>query len=57
MTAIFGYACMAGAAIGIARVLWRWRTARRAEQALVIAMAANFMVYMLSTLVSAGVTA
>ena len=51
-TAIFGYACMAGAAIGIARVLWRWRTARRAEQALVIAMAANFMVYMLSPLVS-----
>ncbi len=53
MTAIFGYACMAGAAIGIARVLWRWRTARRAEQALVIAMAANFLVYTLSTLVSA----
>jgi hypothetical protein len=52
MTAIFGYACMAGAAIGIARVLWRWRTARRAEQALVIAMAANFLVYMLSPLVS-----
>jgi hypothetical protein len=52
MTVIFGYACMAAAAIGILRVLWRWRTARRAEQALVIAMAANFMVYMLSTLVS-----
>ena len=54
MTAIFGYACLAAAAIGILRVLWRWRTARRAEQALVIAMAANFLVYMLSTLVSAG---
>jgi hypothetical protein len=54
MTVIFGYACLAAAAIGILRVLWRWRTARRAEQALVIAMAANFMVYMLSTLVSAG---
>ena len=52
MTVIFGYAVMAAAAIGILRVLWRWRTARRAEQALVIAMAANFMVYMLSTLVS-----
>ena len=49
---IFGYAVMAAAAIGVLRVLWRWRTARRAEQALVIAMAANFMVYMLSTLVS-----
>jgi hypothetical protein len=54
MTVIFGYACLAAAAIGILRVLWRWRTARRAEQALVIAMAANFMVYMLSTLVSPG---
>jgi len=54
MTAIFGYACLAAAAIGILRVLWLWRTARRAEQALVIAMAANFLVYMLSTLVSAG---
>jgi hypothetical protein len=54
MTVIFGYAVMAAAAIGILRVLWRWRTARRAEQALVIAMAANFMVYMLSTLVSPG---
>lgn len=52
MTVIFGYACMAAAAIGIVRVLWRWRTARRAEQALVIAMVTNFMVYMLSTLVS-----
>ena len=54
MTVIFGYAVMAAAAFGILRVLWRWRTARRAEQALVIAMAANFMVYMLSTLVSSG---
>ena len=52
LTVIFGYACLAAAGIGVLRVLWRWRTARRAEQALVIAMAANFMVYMLSTLVS-----
>jgi hypothetical protein len=52
LTVIFGYACLAAAAIGVLRVLWRWRTARRAEQALVIAMAANFMLYMLSTLVS-----
>jgi hypothetical protein len=52
MTAILGYAAMAGAAIGIARVLWRWRTAGRAEQALVLAIAANFLVYMLSTLIS-----
>jgi hypothetical protein len=52
LTVIFGWACLAAAAFGILRVLWRWRTARRAEQALVIAMAGNFMVYMLSTLVS-----
>jgi hypothetical protein len=54
LTVIFGYAVMAAAAFGVLRVLWRWRTARRAEQALVIAMAANFMVYMLSALVSSG---
>jgi hypothetical protein len=47
---IFGYACLLITAIGILRVLWRWRTARRAEQVLLAAMAANMGVYILSTL-------
>jgi hypothetical protein len=34
-------------------VLWRWRTARRAEQVLVIAIVGNLVVYTLSALVNA----
>jgi hypothetical protein len=47
---IFGYGCLVIAVIGILRVLWRWRTAGRAEQALLFAIAANLAVYILSTL-------
>jgi len=47
---VFGYACLAIAVIGIVSVLCRWRTARRAEQALVFAIAANIAVYIVSTL-------
>jgi hypothetical protein len=47
---IFGYACLLATAIGILRVLWRWRTARRAEQLLVVTIAGNLAVYVLSTL-------
>lgn len=46
--AIFGAICMLVAAAGALRVLYRWRTASRAEQALVIAIAANIGVYILS---------
>jgi hypothetical protein len=47
---IFGYGCLFIAAIGILRVLWRWRTAGRGEQVLLFAIAANLAVYILSTL-------
>jgi hypothetical protein len=47
---IFGYGCLVIAALGILRVLWRWRSARRGEQVLLAAIAANLGVYILSTL-------
>jgi hypothetical protein len=50
--AIFGAACLLVAGLGVLRVLWRWRTARRAEQVLLVAIAANLGVYVISTLPS-----
>ena len=50
---VFGWACLLLVAVGIVRVLWRWRTASRAEQLLVIAIAGNLAVYTLSALVNA----
>jgi hypothetical protein len=50
VAAFFGWACLALAAVGAARVLWRWRRARRAEQLLLVAIVANIVVYMVSTL-------
>jgi hypothetical protein len=47
---IFGYGCLVIAALGLLRVLWRWRSARRGEQILLVAIAANLGVYILSTL-------
>jgi hypothetical protein len=47
---VFGYACLLIAVIGILRLLWRWRTARRADQALLFAIIANIAVYIVSTL-------
>lgn len=47
---IFGYACLLITVLGIGRVLWRWRTARRAEHVLVFAIAVNLAVYIVSTL-------
>jgi len=49
-TAIFGTCCLVVAAAGIVRVLWRWRTARRAEQLLLVAIIVNLGVYTISTL-------
>jgi hypothetical protein len=48
--AIFGWACLAVAAAGTARVLWRWRRASRAEQLLLAAIVANIVTYLVSTL-------
>jgi hypothetical protein len=50
---VFGWICLLATAVGILRVLWRWRTASRAEQVLVIAIAGNLVVYTLSALVNA----
>jgi hypothetical protein len=50
---VFGWACLLATAVGILRVLWRWRSASRAEQVLVIAIAGNLVVYTLSALVNA----
>jgi hypothetical protein len=50
---VFGWLCLLATAIGILRVLWRWRTASRAEQVLVIAIVGNLVVYTLSALVNA----
>jgi len=51
-TVIFGYACLLVVAIGMLRVLWRWRTARRVEQVLLVAIAAIVALYTFSTLAS-----
>lgn len=48
--AIFGSACLLAAAAGLIRVLWRWPSARRAEQVLVAAIAVNIGAYVVSTL-------
>jgi hypothetical protein len=50
---VFGWICLLATAVAILRVLWRWRTARRSEQVLVIAIAGNLVVYTLSALVNA----
>ena len=50
LAAIFGFACLAVAVAGVLRVLWRWRRASRAEQLLLVAIVANIVVYLVSTL-------
>ncbi len=51
---VFGAACLVVAAAGALRVLWRWPAARRAEQVLLVAIAANIGAYVISTLASPG---
>jgi hypothetical protein len=48
--AIFGLACLLVTVAGMVRVLWRWRTARRAEQLLLVAIFVNIVAYTISTL-------
>lgn len=50
--AVFGMACLAAAAFGFAKVIWRWRTASRAEQMLCAAIVINLAVYIVSTMPS-----
>lgn len=47
---IFGSACLLAAAAGFLLALRRWPAARRAEQALVVAIAVNIGAYVISTL-------
>ena len=52
LAAVFGLACLLAAACGFAKVVWRWRTAGRAEQMLCVAIVVNMAVYVVSTLPS-----
>jgi hypothetical protein len=52
LAAVFGLACLLAAACGFAKVVWRWRTASRAEQMLCVAIVVNMAVYLVSTLPS-----
>jgi hypothetical protein len=47
---ILGVACLLAVAAGLARVVWTWRTASRAEQLLFVAITVNLMAYVLSTI-------
>jgi hypothetical protein len=46
----FGLACLLAAAFGFLRVAWTWRTARRAEQLLGVAIVVNVAALILSTI-------
>jgi hypothetical protein len=46
----FGLACLLAAAFGFVRVAWTWRTARRAEQLLCVAIVVNTAAYIFSTI-------
>jgi hypothetical protein len=48
--AVFGFACLFVAVAGLVRVLWRWRTARRADQVLLVAIVLNIGAYTISML-------
>jgi hypothetical protein len=50
VAAVFGVCCLLLAVAGMVRVGWRWRTARRAEQLLLVVIVLNIVVYAISTL-------
>jgi hypothetical protein len=50
VAAVFGFACLLVAVAGMVWVLWRWQTARRADQVLLVAIALNIGAYTISTL-------
>ena len=52
--AAFGLACLLAAIFGLGRVAWTWRTARRAEQLLCVAIVFNVGVFLVSVFPSAG---
>jgi hypothetical protein len=52
--AAFGLACLLAAVFGLGRVVWTWRTARRAEQLLCAAIVVNIGVYLVSVFAGAA---
>ena len=52
VTPALGWLCLAVAAAGIGRVAWTWRRASRAEQLLVVAIALNIAIYVVSVMVN-----
>jgi hypothetical protein len=48
--AVFGLTCLLAAIIGLARVIWTWRKASRAEQLLVVAIIFNVGTYLASVM-------
>jgi hypothetical protein len=53
VTAVFGLACLLAAVVGLGRVAWTWRAARRAEQLLGVAIVVNLGVFLVSVFPSA----
>ncbi len=49
--AAFGLVCLLAAVFGLGRVAWTWRTARRAEQLLGVAIVVNLGVFLISAIV------
>jgi hypothetical protein len=47
---ILGLACLLATAAGVARVVWTWRTASRAEQLLCVAIVMDLLAYVISTM-------
>ncbi len=50
LRADFGMVCLLAALVGLGRVAWTWRTARRAEQLLGLAIVFNAGVYLMSVM-------
>jgi hypothetical protein len=48
--AVFGLICLLAAVFGVARVIWTWRRASRAEQLLVVAIVFNVGTYLVSVI-------
>ena len=48
--AILALICLLAAVFGFGRVIWTWRTARRSEQLLCVAIAVNLAAFVISTL-------
>jgi hypothetical protein len=50
VAAAFGSVCLLAAGFGLARVVWTWRRASRAEQLVAAALVINLVVYVVSTM-------